>query len=55
MIEKAFIFGAGYSGKAFAAARRDPAVGIAGTARTAEKSTSSAQLASIPSSSMARR
>ena len=37
MIEKAFIFGAGYSGKAFAAARTDRSVRIAGTTRSAEK------------------
>ena len=32
-----FIFGAGYSGKAFAAARSDPAIEIAGTTRSPEK------------------
>ena len=37
MIEKAFIFGAGYSGKAFAAAQSDPAIAVAGTTRSAEK------------------
>ena len=37
MIEKAFIFGAGYSGKAFAAEGTDRSVRIAGTTRSAEK------------------
>ena len=35
MTSTIFIFGAGYSGKAFASARADPAIGIAGTTRTA--------------------
>ncbi len=37
MTTRFFIFGAGYSGKAFAAARPDPAVRIAGTTRTPQK------------------
>src|SRR5688572_27766216 len=37
MTPSVFIFGAGYSGKAFAAARSDPAIEIAGTTRSPEK------------------
>ena len=37
MTPRIFIFGAGYSGKAFAAARSDPAIEIAGTTRSPEK------------------
>ncbi len=37
MTSRFFIFGAGYSAKAFAAARDDPSIGIAGTTRSSEK------------------
>ena len=37
MTSRFFIFGAGYSARAFAAARSDPSVGIAGTTRSPEK------------------
>lgn len=37
MTSRFFIFGAGYSAKAFAAARSDPAIEIAGTTRSREK------------------
>jgi nucleoside-diphosphate-sugar epimerase len=37
MTRKVLIFGAGYSGKAFAAARSDPATEIAGTTRSLDK------------------
>ncbi len=37
MTPRIFIFGAGYSGKAFAAARSDPTIEIAGTTRSPEK------------------
>jgi hypothetical protein len=37
MTSRFFIFGAGYSAKAFAAARSDPAIGIAGTTRSPGK------------------
>jgi nucleoside-diphosphate-sugar epimerase len=37
MMSRFFIFGAGYSAKAFAAAKSDPAVGISGTTRSSEK------------------
>ena len=37
MTPRIFIFGAGYSGKAFAATRPDPDIAIAGTTRSAQK------------------
>ena len=37
MTSRFFIFGAGYSGKAFAAARQDAAIAIAGTTRSPDK------------------
>lgn len=37
MTNRFFIFGAGYSAKAFAAAQRDPSIAIAGTTRSPEK------------------
>ena len=37
MTSRYFIFGAGYSAKAFAAAQSDPAIAIAGTTRSPEK------------------